>query len=125
MHSDKWGPLGSIFAALCCLGVTPVLGALSAIGLGFLIHDAILIPLLGLFLAATIWGIQRDRRRHRSAGPVTLALLAAGLTLAGLWVSPAMVAAGLVALVSSSLWNLSLVRSSSSAPGNRQPEGNR
>ena len=124
MHSDKWGLLGSIFAALCCLGIAPVLGALSAIGLGFLVHDAILIPLLALFLAATIWGIQRDRPRHRSTGPVALAVLAAGLTLAGLWVSPAVVAVGLAALVASTLWNLRLVRSRRGASAYQQSEVN-
>lgn len=110
MHSDKWGPLGSIFAALCCLGAAPVLGALSAVGLGFLISDAILIPLLALFLAATIWGVHRDRRRHASPGPLMLSSLAAGFTLAGLWISSIVVAVGLVALVASSLWNFRLVR---------------
>lgn len=124
MHSDKWGPVGSIVAALCCLGVAPVLGALSAIGFGFLIRDAILIPLLALFLAATIWGIQRDRPRHGSAGPVTLAVLAAGLTLAGLWVSPAVVAVGLAALVASSLWNFRLVRSRRGVSAYQQSEVN-
>ncbi len=125
MHSDKWGPLGSIFAALCCLGVAPVLAALSAVGLGFLIHDAILIPLLALFLGVTIWGVHRDRGRHQRSGPVILSALAAALTLAGLWISPAVVVAGLVALVGSSLWNFRLVRSSRSALGDRQPEVNR
>jgi len=110
MHSDKWGPFGSIFAALCCLGVAPALAALSAVGLGFLISDAILVPLLALFLAATIWGVHRDRTRHGNSGPVRLSVLAAGLSLAGLWISPLVVAAGLAALVASSLWNFRLVR---------------
>ena len=55
MHADKWGPIGSIFAALCCLGFAPALAALSAVGLGFLINDLVLIPFLVLFLGATIW----------------------------------------------------------------------
>lgn len=124
MHSDKWGPLGSIFAALCCLGAAPVLGALSAVGLGFLIHDAILIPLLALFLAVTIWGVHRDRVRHRRTGPVILSILAAGLTLAGLWISALVVVADLVALVGSSLWNFRLVRLFRSDRGAPQPEVN-
>ena len=124
MHSDKWGPLGSIFFAMCRLGVAPVLGALSAVGLGFLINDAILIPLLTLFLAATIWGVHRDRIRHGRTGPVTLSVLAAVLAVAGLWISPIVVGAGLAALVGSSLWNFRLVRliRSHRGPHNRKVE---
>lgn len=115
MHSDKWGPLGSVVAALCCLGLAPVLGALSAVGLGFLIHDAILIPLLALFLAVSVWGVRRDRARHSHAGPYLLSAFAAITTLAGLWISAAVVGAGLVALVAASLWNFHLVRLKSTA----------
>lgn len=49
------GPVGSVFAALCRLGVAPVVGALGVAGLGFLLRDWILIPLLALFLGATLW----------------------------------------------------------------------
>lgn len=73
MHADRWGALGSVFAALCCLGAAPVLAALSAVGLGFLIHDAILIPMLALFLGVTIRALNRDRSpRARRAGEAGL-----------------------------------------------------
>lgn len=72
-HGDKWGPLGSIFAALCCLGAAPVLAAVSALGLGFLIKDIILVPLLLFFLGVTIWALRRDRNRHGRSGPEWLA----------------------------------------------------
>lgn len=72
-HADKWGPIGSIFAALCCLGFAPALAALSAVGLGFLINDLVLIPLLVLFLGATIWDSMEigraTQRRDRSTSP--------------------------------------------------------
>lgn len=110
MHADKWGALGSIFAALCCLGVAPVLGALSATGLGFLIHDAILIPLLAAFLAATIWGLRGDRPRHGRRGPETLAWTGSFLTLGGLWVSGTVVALGLTLLIGGSAWNWTAIR---------------
>jgi mercuric ion transport protein len=51
---DKIGIAGSIFAALCCLGVPALLSIVSAIGLGFIVRDAILIPLLVVFLAITL-----------------------------------------------------------------------
>jgi mercuric ion transport protein len=110
MQANKWGPLGSFFAALCCLGVAPVLGALSAVGLGFLIHDLILIPMLALFLGATIWALNRDRARHERAGPERLAWAAALSTVGGLWVSGLLVGIGLALLVAASAWNWALVR---------------
>lgn len=110
IHADKWGPVGSTFTALCCLGVAPVLSALSAIGLGFLIHDLILIPLLVLFLSVTVWALRRDRRRHGGSGPERLAWAAAILTVGGLWLSGAVVGLGLTLLVAASVWNWALVR---------------
>lgn len=110
MHADKWGPLGSAFAALCCLGVAPVLGALSAVGLGFLIHDLILIPMLALFLGVTIWVLGRDRRRHERAGPERMAWVAALLAVGGLWLSGLVVGLGLALLMAASGWNWVLVR---------------
>ena len=111
IHADKWGPVGSIFAALCCLGFAPALAALSAVGLGFLINDLVLIPLLVLFLGATIWGLHRDRARHQRQGPEYLAWVASVLTVAGLWISGAMVGAGLTLLVAGSVWNVLALRS--------------
>lgn len=56
-YLDRIGVGGSIFAALCCLGFPALLSTLSAIGLGFLVNDAILVPLLILFLGITIAGL--------------------------------------------------------------------
>ncbi|MBI4455788.1 MAG: response regulator [Acidobacteria bacterium] len=105
-HADKWGPLGSIFAALCCLGAAPALAAVSALGLGFLINDIILIPLLVVFLGATIWALRRDRSRHGRTGPQRLAWLASLFTVSGLWVSGVVVSLGLILLVAASIWNV-------------------
>lgn len=110
MHGDVWGPLGSIIAAACCLGVAPAIGAVSALGLGFLIDDLILLPLLVLFLVVTVGTLRRDRLRHGRAGPEALAWGATVLTVGGLWVSAAVVGVGLAALVGSSAWNWVLVR---------------
>jgi mercuric ion transport protein len=37
-HTDRVGVVGSMFTALCCLGVPALLSILSAIGLGFLME---------------------------------------------------------------------------------------
>jgi len=55
-HLDKVGVGGSLFAALCCLGFPALVSILSAIGLGFLINDHILRPLLIVFFAGRNFG---------------------------------------------------------------------
>ena len=45
-HADKIGIVGASVAALCCLGIPAVLSSVAALGLSFLINDAILAPLL-------------------------------------------------------------------------------
>ncbi len=64
-HVDKVGVVGAFIAALCCLGLPAVLSIVAAIGLGFLIKDAILLPLLILFLAVTLTGLYFGYRAHR------------------------------------------------------------
>jgi mercuric ion transport protein len=71
-YLDKVGVGGSLFAALCCLGFPALLSILSAVGLGFLINDAILLPLLVVFLALTLYGLYRGYQRHRKPGAVVL-----------------------------------------------------
>ena len=71
-HLDKVGIGGSLFAALCCLGFPALLSILSAAGLGFLIHDAVLLPLLVAFLVLTIYGLYRGYQRHGRPGAVIL-----------------------------------------------------
>lgn len=51
LHLDKLGLAGSRFVLLCCPGFGPLIALLSAIGAGFLVHDAVLAALLVVFLA--------------------------------------------------------------------------
>jgi len=71
-HLDKVGVGGSLFAALCCLGFPALLSMLSAVGLGFLINDAVLLPFLVVFLAFTLYGLYRGYQKHGRAGAVIL-----------------------------------------------------
>lgn len=102
--------LGTAFAAVCCLGVGWALGALTAVGAGFLIHDAILIPLFLAFVALSLWLLARSARRHGDRRPMVLSGIGAAAALAGLFVAPAVVYAGLVAMVAASLWDFALGR---------------
>jgi mercuric ion transport protein len=71
-HLDKIGIVGSFIAAACCLGLPAVLSIVSAIGLGFLVKDAILLPLLLAFLAAVTLGLFLGYRAHRRIAALIL-----------------------------------------------------
>jgi len=63
-HLDKLGAVGALFSVLCCIGAPAIVSLVFAIGLGFLINDAILIPLLALFLVSTLVGLFFEMRRQ-------------------------------------------------------------
>jgi mercuric ion transport protein len=101
---------GATFAGLCCLGVTWALSALAAIGAGFLINDAILIPLFVAFLALSLWLLYRSARGRGDLRPLYLSAAGAVAALGGLFVTPVAVYAGLAAMVGASLWDFALSR---------------
>ncbi len=111
-HLDKIGVGGSIFAALCCLGFPALLSLLSAIGLGFLINDAILLPLLAVFLLLTIAGLAMGMRYHHKPWAFVLGILST-VTLA-LFIFPlynrVLAGVGIVGLLASGILNVILHR---------------
>ncbi len=60
--ADGAGALGAIVAALCCAGTPIIVGALGALGLGFLRKDAILWPVMLGALLIALWGFWRGFR---------------------------------------------------------------
>jgi len=69
-HLDKLGVVGSFIGAACCLGLPGIGSILAALGLGFLINDAVLLPVLVVFLALTLFGLLRGYRRHKRIWPL-------------------------------------------------------
>lgn len=112
-HLDKLGVAGSAFASLCCLGTPALLSLLSAIGLGFLIHDAILLPLMVVFLALSVIGLSRSCARHRKPYPLALGILSAiGLLIGVLFLSQtALPYVSLAGLIGASGWDIVTKRS--------------
>ncbi len=110
------GIVGSAFSLLCCAGFAPVLGVLSAIGLRFLIRDAVLIPLLVLALGLTLRGLWQGRRCHGRNGPWVLGLAASALTLGGLSLWVPLAFAGFVAVSVASVWSVLAVRACAVRP---------
>ena len=92
------GFLVSGFAAACCLGAAPAIGFLVTIGLGFLISDLILVPILVAGILVVIWSTVLVKRRSGARWPLILALGSGVATIAGVWVSPVVSVVGLVGL---------------------------
>lgn len=115
MFKQIAGSLGSIFASLCCLGFAPLLAALTAAGLGFAISDAVLIPLLAVFLGIALWGLHGSRRRHGNNTPFYLGAAGAVAALAGVFVFIPVHVIGLLTLVGASVWDIVLVRKNRAA----------
>jgi len=91
------GLIGSAIAAACCLGLPIVLSALTAIGLGFLIHDAILIPLFMVFVGVNLWMLHcsvnnQALSKTGAFSPFKLASIGAVISVLGLVLSVAGVA---------------------------------
>lgn len=94
-HLDKIGVGGSVFAALCCLGFPALLSILSAIGLGFLINDAILLPLLIAFLLVSLGGLYLGVRHHGSWLAFMVGAVSAAATFIFIFVAFNSVGAGI------------------------------
>jgi len=107
---------GAGFAGACCLGVPSVLSVLTAIGAGFLINDAFLIPLYLGLLALSVWLLYSSSRSHGNLTPFWAGFAGAVVALAGLWILPALVYAGLALLISGSAWDFWNARRASAPP---------
>ena len=86
--------IGTAITAACCLGLPIILSALSAIGLGFLIHDAILIPLFIGFISFNLWLLyptvtKQEASAPEHLSPFKLAVIGGGISIIGLLLSVA------------------------------------
>jgi len=85
------------------------LGVLSAAGLGFLVNDAILLPLVVLALGVALWGLWRGMARHGSRGVLLLGGVGAVLLMVGIFLYP-LVYAGVAAMLGAAVWNTAALR---------------
>jgi mercuric ion transport protein len=111
-YFDKIGPLGTLFTALCCIGTPALLAFLSSMGLGFIINDAILLPLLVLFLAVSIMGLYYSYKGHGYRRPLILGGASSLFILIFVygWFLKPLVYLGLAGLIAASVWNIVLKR---------------
>jgi len=103
---------GSFFTLLCCLGFGPLIALLLTVGAGFLINDAVLAPILIVFLVIGGIGLGITYRRHRRKGPLLVHLSSGaavfGFTFVG-FVAP-LVWLGITGLVAASVWDFVIGR---------------
>lgn len=111
--ADWTGPIGSVFAALCCLGVSWLVAAITAVGLGFLRKDAVLWPLMIASILAAVWGMWLGSRAHRSFLPLMLGVASGTALVAGVifvhgFPAKELIYVGSVGLIAGSIWNAAL-----------------
>lgn len=104
--------IGAAVAAACCLGIPVVLAAVGAAGLGFLVHDAYLLPIFVGFVGLSLWLLYRSARGHGKLAPFWLATAGSLFGATGLWLLVTglypinwAVYAGLGVLVAGSVWD--------------------
>lgn len=114
------GSLGSGLTVGLCPVCIPAIGAfLSSIGLGFLVKESVLHPLLLIFLILTMGGLFYSYlKEHRNIWPLILgaasgtALYLGRYVYFGSFINSALMYGGIVAIISVSLWNLYLRKQS-------------
>ncbi len=111
------GLIGAAITAACCLGLTVVISALTAIGLGFLIHDAILIPLFLVFIGFNLWMLSGSVKNQSFSktgawSPFKLAgvggvisVLGLFLSIAGIGFATALIYIGLALFFAGNFWD--------------------
>ncbi len=89
-----------------CLGA--YFAVLSALGLGFLVTDRVLVPLIGLFLVFGLGTVAWSTRSHRHLGPLAVTLLGSAGVVVGrlIWNIPTVLFSGVTLLIAAALWNL-------------------
>ena len=107
-HLDKIGVGGTVLAALCCLGFPALLAVVSAIGLGFLVKNAILVPLLVAFLLIALAGLYLGTRRHGQWWAFGLGLASALLmfTAVAIIQNTVLAGVGIAGLIAASVLNV-------------------
>ena len=103
-------PLLPSFACPAC--VAAYAGVLSTFGLGVVLTERVMAPLIAVFLTVGMVTVAWATRSHRRPGPLILTLLGSTAVVAGrlIWSIPSVIYGGVVLLIGASLWNLWLKR---------------
>ncbi len=119
---ESAGIAGAAFAALCCMGIPPLLSALGAIGAGALAKHAYMFPVFTGFIALSVWLLWRSGRVRLHMAPFWLGLTGGVVSIASFWLSgvgfvPSLwwwPNVGMAVLVAASLWSFFKARQADS-----------
>jgi len=100
------GSGGTIVASLCCLGTPVLLGFLSSIGLGFLINDFILFPLLVIFLGISIYASHKNKKLHHNKYPFILTVIGSVILIPAIFINTYLAYLVIIVLVVTSVWDI-------------------
>lgn len=118
------GSLGSAITVGFCPVCIPAIGALlSAIGLGFLVNEAVLRPLLIAFILLAWFGYAWSfAKEHRVIYPLILGVFAGISLYVGRYVylggllNAVLMYGGVIAMIGASVWNILLRKRGASCP---------
>jgi mercuric ion transport protein len=104
------GLLGSVFAAMCCIGLAPLVALVASVGLGFMLTLTILVPLFAFFILVGALGLWRSSRRHGNSLPLILHLAGGVLVTVLLYTTfhGVLLWAGMAAIFAAAGWNIRL-----------------
>lgn len=100
----KWGPLGSVVAAACCLAASWLSGILTSVGVGFLAHYVFLAPFLAVCLGFALVGSWRYSCERHSKRHLWISLGGAVLLVVGLAFDQRAAYAGMALLIAASFY---------------------
>ncbi len=117
------GLSGTAITAACCLGIPVILSAVTAVGLGFLLHDAYLLPMFAGFAGLNLWTLYHSARKHEAlseeamapfwAGSIGVAVSIIGLVFIVTGILPVaviLVYIGLALVVVANIWEFTIGR---------------
>lgn len=108
LSNNYLGTGGSVFASLCCLGTPALLGFVSSIGLGFIINDLILFPLLALFLGISIYSRNLHKKQHKNNYPFLITVVSSILLVPAIFINQYLAYIMIAGLIFASIWDIAL-----------------
>lgn len=99
--------MGAVALPTCAACVPALAGVFGAVGLGFLLEESVLLPLMAGLLLLTLFILGFRARRRRGYGPLAAGVGATAIIAAGkfFFASDVVLYAGLAFLVAATLWN--------------------
>jgi hypothetical protein len=104
-----WAGFVGSFAALCCAGIPVFLAFLAGLGLGFVINDFILFPILFLSLGFLFYALYHNKTKHLNIFPLYLAIASALLIFVGIFIN-FIIWFGVSGLMISSIWDFTITK---------------